>query len=127
MVGAERPDDVGHIHPVASEVILHTQTISLGTESVTNGRASLAKKSTQIQRFLGGDFRAVSVRSLFLCNRYYSLFCFKIGAFVGVGTFHLSQYLNHQAFRFSDPKTNNGGRLVQIACAVTGGGLTHKK
>ena len=48
------------------------------------------------------------------------------GTYVSVEPFHLFRYLDEQAFRFNNRKTNDGGRFVEAMQGLTGKRLTYE-
>ena len=49
------------------------------------------------------------------------------GTYVSVEPFHLSRYLDEQAWRFNERKLNDGQRFRKLACAIVGLRLTWKE
>ena len=49
------------------------------------------------------------------------------GTYVSVEPFHLFRYLDEQAFRYNNRKTNDAGRFIDVMNGVTGKRVTYKK
>jgi hypothetical protein len=50
------------------------------------------------------------------------------GTYISVEPFHLFRYLDEQAFRFNNRKTNDGGRFVKMALgSITDKRVTYKQ
>jgi len=49
------------------------------------------------------------------------------GTYISVEPFHLFRYLNEQAFRYNNRKTNDAGRFIDVMSGVTGKRVTYQK
>jgi len=49
------------------------------------------------------------------------------GTYVSVEPFHLFRYLDEQAFRFNERKTDDGGRFAQTLSQAVGRRVTYKQ
>ena len=49
------------------------------------------------------------------------------GTYVSVEPFHLFRYLDEQAFRYNNRKTDDGNRFARMLSQTTGGRLTYKQ
>src|SRR5713226_2019097 len=49
------------------------------------------------------------------------------GTYISVEPFHLFRYLDEQAFRYNNRKTNDAGRFIDVMSGVTGKRVTYKK
>lgn len=61
-------------------------------------------------------------------ENYWSLLkrCIK-GTYVSIEPFHLFRYLDEEAYRFNNRKTNDAGRFKRVVGAVTGRRLTYRR
>ena len=49
------------------------------------------------------------------------------GTYVSVEPFHLFRYLDEQAFRYNERKTDDAGRFVRTLTGITGKRVTYKE
>lgn len=49
------------------------------------------------------------------------------GTYIAVEPFHLFRYLDEQAFRYNNRKTNDGHRFIRTLARVEGKRVTYKK